>query len=142
MTTIVERAMRLWREPVPTDDAAALAAFGGVYADPVVVNGVPTPLADLVARARMMQTAFGTLSADVQEVVEGDGHVAFAFRLSGRHVGPFSTPLGTAAPTDRPFTVQAMDVFVVRDDRVERIWAVADQLDLLAQVGAVALSGG
>ena len=142
MATIVERAMRLWSEPVPADAAAAVAAFGSVYADPVTVNGAPTPLSALVARARMMQAAFGTLSAEVQEVVEGEGHVAFAFRLSGRHVGPFPTPLGTAAPSGRPFTVQAMDVFLVRDDRVERIWALADQLDLLAQSGAAVLAPG
>ena len=137
--SIVKRAMRLWSEPVPTDDAEARAAFGAVYADLVTVNGAPTPLSVLVDRVRTMQRAFGTLNADVQEVIPGDGHVAFAFRLHGRHIGPFPTPLGTAVPTGREFAVQAMDVFVVQDDRVVRIWAVADQLDLLIQSGAVVL---
>jgi predicted ester cyclase len=141
MTTIVDRAMRLWTEPIPTDDAAARRAFAGVYADPVTVNGNSVPLQAIVDRARMMQGAFADLRAELQELVTTGDHVAFAFQLSGRHVGPFTTPIGTAPATGRSFNVLAMDVFVVADDRVVRIWAVADQLDLLAQAGAVTLTG-
>jgi predicted ester cyclase len=141
MTNIVERAMRLWTEPVPADDAAALAAFSGVYADPVTVNGATAPLGAIVERARMMQAAFEGLGAEVHELVTAGDQLAFAFRLSGRHVGPFVTPAGTAAPTGRSFSVLAMDIFTVADDRVVRIWAVADQLDMLHQTGALALTG-
>jgi predicted ester cyclase len=137
---LVERAMRLWTEPIPADDASALAAFATVYADPVVVNGARTPLPAIVDRARMMQGAFAGLGAEIQELVTTGDQVAFAFRLSGRHVGAFATPIGTAAATGHEFTVQAIDIFVLAADRVARIYAVADLLDLLRQADAVTLT--
>ncbi len=39
MTDLLDRVMRLWADP-PADDAAAVAAFRHVYADPVPINGV------------------------------------------------------------------------------------------------------
>jgi predicted ester cyclase len=141
MTTILDRALRLWTEPIPIDDVAARRAFAGVYADPVTVNGASVALQDIVDRARMMQGAFADLQAEVQEQCSTVDHLAFAFRLSGRHVGPFTTTIGTVPATGRSFSVLAMDIFAVAEDRVIRIWAVADQLDLLAQAGAVALTG-
>src|SRR5437764_15010341 len=57
MADLVEQLRALWATPV-TDPHAAHAAFGQVYADPVLVNGAPMSLAALVARAIALQQAF------------------------------------------------------------------------------------
>ena len=140
MTDLVDRALRLWVQPLPEGEAA-LTLFRGVYADPVVVNGETTPLQVLVDRARMMQGAFEGLTHDVHVRMEGPGRKAFAFHLSGRHAGPLVTPLGELAPTGLPLELMGMDIFEVDDERdlVTGVWAVADQLGLLVQAGAVTM---
>ena len=140
MPTLVERALRLWVEPVPDDDAA-LSAFRTVYTDPLDVNGAPTSLHALVDRARMLQGAIEGLQHQIDERCEAPGRRAFAFRLAGRHTGPLATPLGVVAPSGREVEMAGMDIFVVDEDadRVIGVWAVADFLGLLVQAGAVDL---
>ena len=136
MATFLERALGLWSRPLPRGDAG-LEAFRTVYADPVLVNGTPTDLTVLVDRARMMQAALDGLRHTVLEEVEAPGRLAFAFRISGRLVGPLTTPLGDLPPTGRTVEVAGMDIFVVDDDRVTAVWALADHLTLLVEAGAV-----
>jgi predicted ester cyclase len=110
-----------------------------VYTDPVQVNGAETALSVLLDRSRMMQAAFADLRHTVVEEVEAPGRLAFAFRISGRHVGPLTTPLGELAPTGSAVEVAGMDIFVIDQpsDRVTAIWAQADYLSLLLAAGAV-----
>ena len=142
MNPVIDRALPLWAGPVPTDDDLAVAAFAEVYANPVMVNGEPTSLLSLVQRARMLQGAFGELHHELMSDLDTGDRCAFAFRLSGRHVGPLVTPLGEIAPTGRQLTVTGMDIFVLRDDRVAEIWALADMLGLLLAAGALTPSAG
>ena len=137
MADVVDRALGLWGEPVPAGDGGA-AAFRSVYIDPVVVNGVRTPVADLVERARMLHGAIAGLTHHVDDVVVTPGRRAVAFRIRGRHVGPLVTPLGIVAPSGRAVEVAGIDIFEVDEaaDRVTGIWAVADLAGLVASLGA------
>ena len=137
MNPIIHRALSLWPEPVPVDDALALDRFASVYADPVTVNGAASPLAELVRRARMVQGAFSALHHELVADVDGGDRCAFAFRLSGRHTGTLETPLGPVTATGRELTVTGMDTFILRDGLVVEIWALADMLGLLIAAGAI-----
>jgi SnoaL-like polyketide cyclase len=138
MSQLVARALHLWSEPLP-EGAAALALFRTVYTDPLDVNGESTALQVLVDRARMMQCALAGLRHEINERIDAPGRQAFAFRITGRHVGPLETPLGEIAATGRELHVDGMDIFLVDDeaDRVIGVWAIADFLGLLMQAGAV-----
>jgi hypothetical protein len=144
MSQLFDRALRLWSEPLPTDDAAAVAAFRSVYADPLDVNGESIALQVLVDRARMLQSALEGIHHEVRERFEGPGREAFAFRITGRHVGRLETPLGEIAATGRDLVLVGMDIFLVDDeaDRVRGVWAIADYLDLLMQAGMLEPSSG
>ena len=133
---VIERALRLWSEPLPDDDA--LDAFRDVYADTVVVNGDPTDLAQLVARAAMLKAAITPIHHRVDATVVAAGQLAIAFTISGRHTGPLTTPLGEIAPTQRDVTVHGLDIFEIDEDsrRITAVWAVADWLGLLLQTHA------
>src|SRR6476659_5871456 len=98
MAQLLQRALRLWAEPLP-DGPAALAAFRTVYRDPLPVNGEVTEVQVLLDRARMLQGAFEGLRSTVHEHLVTPGRQAFAFQLSGRHTGPLTTPLGVVAPS-------------------------------------------
>ena len=63
MIALLERLLPLWTEPVDGRGDAE-AAFGEVYADPVVVNGTEISRTALVARARSLQQAFDQLGMD------------------------------------------------------------------------------
>lgn len=135
----VERLMRLWTDP-PADDAAAVAAFRQLYADPVSVNGVQVRPGELVARARALGAVFEDLQREVLDVVDDGGKVAVAFRLRGRHVGTLGTSAGPVPATGRRLEIRVIDVLTVRDGLISSIWMVADELGALLALDAVRLS--
>ncbi|ONH32484.1 ester cyclase [Pseudofrankia asymbiotica] len=140
MTKLIDSLMRLWSSPLPTDDAAAEAAFRQMYTDPVTINGATVSAAGLVARARSLQGAFDGLGHQLVDVVEGPGKIVVGFYLRGRHTGPYPTPLGTVAPTGRTVEVRTTDILTVTDGLISDVWVVNDELGMLNQLGAVALA--
>jgi ketosteroid isomerase-like protein len=135
---VVERLVRLWTEPVAAS-AEALAAFNEAYSDPVSINGVDVPLADLVERARRLQRAFADLRMELIERIETPGRVVIVFWQRGRHVGPLETPLGEISPTGREVEIRVIDVLSISDGRISAIQVVPDNLGLAMQLGAVQL---
>ena len=134
----VDRLLRLWSEPLP-DGGAAEEAFRAVYTDPVTVNGTPLTAADLVTRARAVQSTFERVERRVVSVVEDGDRVAVAFRMGGRQVGPFATSAGPLPPTGRQLELRVIDVLTLTDGRISDIWMVADELGALAALDAVRL---
>ena len=139
MSALLDRLLPLWTQPVDSRDDAE-AAFREVYADPVMVNGAETSVADLVRRARMLQQAFDQLGMHIVDAVETPDQLVVAFVMRGRHVGPFHSPLGVVAPTQREVEVRTIDVLTLTAGVVSAIWVVADDLGLLRQLGAVTLA--
>ena len=132
----VERLLQLWTD-LPADDAAAAAAFGELYTDPVRVNGASVPVTTLVARARALHGALDRIERQVLEVVDAGAQVAVAFRLSGVHVGPLSTSAGPVPPTGQVVALRVIDVLTLLDGRVAGIVMVADELGALLGIGVV-----
>jgi predicted ester cyclase len=140
VTDLLQRLLRLWTEPVG-DDARASSAFAQVYADPVVVNGTPMTVARLADRARSLQRSFEGLSMQIVDRVDTPDRLVIAFLMRGRHIGPYASALGTIPPTGREVQVRTIDVLTIEKGRVSAIWVVADDLGLLIQLNAVALTG-
>jgi hypothetical protein len=140
VTHPVDRALDLWSRP-PAEGEAGLAAFRTVFTDPLDLNGTRVPLQLLVDRARDLHRALADLDYEIVERLDAPGRSAFAFWLSGRHVGPLRTPLGEVAPTGRRLEVLTMDIFMLTGDLVSGVWAVSDELGRLVQADAVALTG-
>lgn len=138
MTFTVDALLDLWGQPWQRGPEAE-DAFRRLYADPVLLNGTPVSAATLVDRAIALQAALADQRREVLHVVETPGAVAVAFRLTGRHVGPLATKAGVLPPTHRTLTLSVMDILVLEDDRVSRIWMVGDELGTLAALDAVAL---
>lgn len=130
------RLLPLWTRPADAWPDAE-AAFGEVYADPVMVNGAELPVAWLTARARALQQAFDGLGRQILDTVEAPGRVVIAFLLRGRHTGPFVSPLGIIAPTNRGIEVATIDVLTLSGGVISAIWVVCDELGMLRQLGAV-----
>jgi hypothetical protein len=88
----------------------------------------------------MLQRAFDQLGMHIVDAVETPDRVVLAFLMRGRHVGPFHSPLGVVAPTQREVEVRTIDVLTLTAGLVSDIWVVADDLGLLRQLGAVTLA--
>lgn len=138
---LVTRLLDLWSSPLPEDDAVALAAFRELYTDPVDLNGATVTLADMLARARAIQGAFGGLDRVVLEHVEVPGKVVVAFRMIGTHTGPLPTPLGVVPATGGAVDLRVIDVLTLTDGRISGIVMAGDELGNLARLGALALAG-
>ena len=120
----------LWSVP-PDEHGDPVAAFGRLYADPTIINGVAMSVADLVARARALHEAF----TDVVDVVEAPDKLTVAFRHRARHTGPWATPLGEISPTGRTVTGLGIDVLTLdATGRITAIWVLADELQRILQV--------
>ena len=130
------RLFELWTSP-PDSTADPLAAFGAVYADPVLINGAPMALADLVARARAVHVAFTEHEIEVVDRIAEPGKLAVAFRHSAKHTGPWTTSVGEIAPTGRTVTGIGIDLLTLEDDKVVEIWVLADELQRLQQLGGL-----
>jgi hypothetical protein len=130
----VQQLLDLWA--VPTDQQAnPLEAFGAVYADPVSINGTPTPVTDLVERARTLHQAFADHVIEVVDTVEQQDKLAIAFRHTARHVGPWTTPLGELPATGRTVTGLGIDLLTFDvTGRIAHIWVLADELQRILQV--------
>jgi predicted ester cyclase len=139
-TDIVTRVLDLWRSPLP-EGADPLAAFRAVYADPLTVNGIATPLKTLAERAGMLRGALHDIEGRVIARIDGPSRVAFALRLTGTHAGPLVTPAGPVPATGKRIDITIIDIFGMQDGRVAAIWSVTDYLTLLIQTGTLAAEG-
>jgi ketosteroid isomerase-like protein len=133
----IQRLFRLWTEPAT--GPAAEDAFRELYTDPVEVNGTKLSVRDLVDRATRLQGTLADLQSEVLDVVDTDDQVAVAFVMRGRQIGPMATAAGTLAPTGRLIEMRVIDVLTFTGGRISRIHMVADELGMLAAVGAVSL---
>ena len=142
MADLLDLVQELWTGPVDADPAAAAAAFGRAYTDPVLVNGSPMSLVALAGRARALHRAFDGLSMQILDRVDTADRLVIAFLMRGRQVGDYSSPLGTVPPTGRDIEVRTIDVLTLRNGLIAAVWVVADELGMLTQLGAVRLSPG
>ena len=132
------RLLNLWsQEPGSPDEAAR--AFRELYTDPVVVNGTPLTVADLVARGAALRETLTDLHREILDVCESGDKVAVAFRMSGRQTGVLATAAGPLAPTGREITLRVIDILTLTDGRISSLWMVADEMGALAAVDAVRL---
>jgi predicted ester cyclase len=129
MTGAVDRALRLWNQPIPPGEAGA-AAFREAYADPLVLNGVEWTVTALVERARATQAALADLDFELVDRIDAGDRCAIAFRQSGRHVGAMPGEHALPPSGDRVEGL-GMDMFRIVGDRIAEIWVLSD---LLAQL--------
>jgi len=139
MSALMDRLFDLWLESVDERDDPE-AAFRELYADPVSINGTPTPVSLLVERARDLQRAFAGLTTEMVEQVETSERLVIAFYIRGRHVGPLLTPIGTVAPTGSTVEIRTIDVLIIADGVITALWVVSDELGMLTQLDAVQLA--
>ncbi|HEU5474438.1 MAG TPA: hypothetical protein VFV67_27640 [Actinophytocola sp.] len=132
---IEDRLIELWKRP-PDEHADPLRAFAELYADPVFINGVATPLTEVVERARALHVAFSDHVFQLLDrvVQSSSGLLAISFRHTARHVGPWRTALGEVPATGRTVTGLGIDILTIVGDRVHKILVVADELQRLVQV--------
>jgi predicted ester cyclase len=122
-----------------TPGREAEEAFGEFYADPVNVNGTTLPLSALVERANALNKALADPQREILTTMSGEQGLAVEFRLTGRHVGPFSTSAGVLPATGRVLSLRVIDILTVTDGRVTNIAMVPDELAALAAADAVRL---
>ncbi len=96
--------------------------------------GIVPPTAEGVRRSiALIRTAFPDMNLTIEEIIAvGDKTWA---RITGRgtHKGPF---MGIP-PTGKPIAVTVMDVCRFEGGKIVEHWGVADQLAVMAQIGAL-----
>ncbi len=87
---------------------------------------------------RMEREAFPDKHVVVQHAVAEGDTVVLRWSARGTHLGPFWTPLGTAAATGKEVTLGGTIAYRVEGRRIAEEWACTDWLDAVQQLGAKA----
>lgn len=77
--------------------------------------------------------AFPDLTVTPEEILAEDDLVAMRYTATGTHEGVFNG----IKPTGKEFTVSEMKLYRITDGKIAEVWAAADQLGLLTQLGIV-----
>lgn len=83
------------------------------------------------AAIRTLHVAFPDMNVEAQHLTTDGDLVWIHFRASGTHLGP----LGRVPPTNRPMTIDVMDLCRFRDGRVVEHWGVPDRFSQAQQLG-------
>lgn len=79
-----------------------------------------------------LRTAFPDLHLEVENLVQNDTDIAFAYTITGTHDGPF---LGVE-PTGTSITARGLQISRFSDGKLVERWGSSDQLGILQQIGA------
>jgi predicted ester cyclase len=93
---------------------------------PPTVDGVKGSIA-------FLRAAFPDLRLSLEEIVASGDKTWARIIARGSHQGPF---MGVP-PTGKPFAITVLDVCRFENGKVVEHWGVADQLALMAQIGAL-----
>jgi predicted ester cyclase len=93
---------------------------------PPTVDGVKGSIA-------FLRAAFPDLRLSLEEIVASGDKTWARITARGSHQGPF---MGVP-PTGKPFAITVLDVCRFENGKVVEHWGVADQLALMAQIGAL-----
>ncbi|MEU1622153.1 ester cyclase [Streptomyces sp. NPDC005722] len=78
-----------------------------------------------------MRRAFPDLHVEVEHVMATDDEVAFAYTITGTHLGE----LMGHAPTGRTVSYRGMQISRFEDGKMVERWGSSDQLGMLHQLG-------
>ncbi len=94
---------------------------------------------DIKAYVRYLRSAFPDIHFTIDHLFGEDDKIVGAFTIRGTHRGDFAG----VAPTGKKVLFQAVDIWRLRDGKiVERCIARIDRLDLMEQLGAIAITPG
>ena len=80
-----------------------------------------------------LRTAFPDLQFTVEDSIAEDDRVVTRWSARGTHRGEFQG----IAPTDKPVTVNGIDIDRIAGDQVIECWMQLDELGLLQQLGVI-----
>jgi len=83
-----------------------------------------------------LRTSFPDLAVSVDQIVMDDDKIAIAYMITGTQKGEF---LGVA-PTGRKIHARGVQIARFRDGKMVERWGSSDQLGILQQIGARAIS--
>lgn len=78
---------------------------------------------------------FPDLTVTPEKILAEDDLVAMRYTVTGTHEGEFNG----IKPTGNESTVSEMKLYRITDGKIAEVWAAADQLGLLTQLGIVEL---
>jgi steroid delta-isomerase-like uncharacterized protein len=100
------------------------------------VPGRPEPMvgpAGYLAIVGMMRGGFPDIQWTTEELISEGDKIAVRFTMRGTHRGQF---MGVP-PTEKPITVQALNIYHLANGRIVKEYGAPDLLGLLAQIGGL-----
>jgi predicted ester cyclase len=96
--------------------------------------GIAPPTMEGVKRSiAFLRSAFPDMKLTIEEIIASGDKTWARITARGTHQGPF---MGFA-PTDKSIVVAVMDVCRYENGQIVEHWGVADQLAVMAQIGAL-----
>lgn len=121
-------------------DARNVDGLGDVVAQDVLMHGEGEAqgLESMVEHTRAYLSGFPDLETTVEDVIAEDDRVVVRATLRGTHSGEF----GGIPATGRRIEIADIDIFRVRDGKIVEMWAGADRLAMMQQLGLLGEAEG
>ena len=114
------------------------ALFNELFASNYVNHSAATGASDRAAREQAIRNyreAAPDLRVTIDDMVAEGDKVALRWTTHGTERGSLRTPLGVAAPTDRPISVPGINIFRMVNGQITEEWIVWDTLSWAQQLG-------
>ena len=89
--------------------------------------------AGYLAIVGMMRAGFPDIQWTVEELISEGDKIAARFTMRGTHRGQFMGVL----PTEKAITVQALNIYHLKNGQIIKEYGAPDMIGLLAQIGAL-----
>jgi steroid delta-isomerase-like uncharacterized protein len=121
-------------------DGGDLDALGRYFAEDFdnsqnALPGLPTGLAWAKMAHQGVMQSFPDRKVEIKDMAAEGDSVAVWLRVTGTNTGGF--PLLGVPPNDRPFAIDAVSFYRLRDGKVVSQWGLNDGLSLAMQIGAM-----
>jgi len=128
--TDAEVVVRAWIEDVW--NAGALERLRDLHPTEFLNEGEPATVEQAAAWHRQMRTTYPDLRYRIDDLVTAGDRVAVRWTATGTQRGSL---WGQVPPTGKRVTWRGMHLVTVRGGRIDEVWAVADTIAVLRQLG-------
>jgi steroid delta-isomerase-like uncharacterized protein len=95
------------------------------------VGSDPILFEQAIEQMKMLWDAFPDITIDVEELFAEESKVAVRFIGRGTHTKDFGGIPATGVMTE----ASAMEIFHIKDGKIEDVWEISDRLGLMQQLG-------
>jgi len=113
-----------------TEKMIQMHTSGAKYHHPTIGSS-PILYEDAIEQMKMLWEAFPDIEVDIKDLFAEENRAVIRFIGRGTHMKDFGGIPATEVMTE----ASAMEIFHIKDGKIEEVWEISDRLGLMQQLG-------